>query len=413
MKIRYKIGFIFLSLILLNSCGDDFTLDAPEDVRLDVRIKGVTETDPATGAYIINAGELVNFEFVGDKVDNILFYSGEIGMEYRYRNRGLAENGDNLQPTILIKTALSDVDASVKSKFTFMVTDGLKEYNKEAVEQAQWDESAIPLRNNNVATAAVTQYYTPKKGLQSSNVKDDEYSKWYTNEFVTYAIKAKSNTATKMRLQLQQFDVKNTETRDYSYTLDGVPISVKKTKDHQIFKAFSLFDASYKVANDMTAACWAGYTPLTTIKEGESSPVPNSQWYIWNVAELGLKYGEGSGYPWVKTNQAGQDIKCVYNTDIFVPNKNIVLPDGTITDTPTDEMKAEPSESWLISRNHYTKQVSKDAVTSYVKTKVMSMVWAHKYVFTSKGAYTMTFVINNQNVDETKEIVKEIKVIVK
>ena len=77
MKIRYKIGFIFLSLILLNSCGDDFTLDAPEDVRLDVRIKGVTETDPATGAYIINAGELVNFEFVGDKVDNILFYSGE------------------------------------------------------------------------------------------------------------------------------------------------------------------------------------------------------------------------------------------------------------------------------------------------------------------------------------------------
>ena len=75
-------------------------------------------------------------------------------------------------------------------------------------------------------------------------------------------------------------------------------------------------------------------------------------------------------------------------------------------------MKKQPSESWLISRRHHTRQVTRDEVSSFIKIKSMSMVWNFSHTFLDKGMYTVTFVLNNQNRNETKENVIEFKIIV-
>ncbi|MDD4972241.1 MAG: DUF5017 domain-containing protein [Paludibacter sp.] len=422
MRKIIKYGLILLILftvIGLNACTDVYSgLETPEDINLTVSaVPDTTEIDSETGAYVVNLGSKVTFKFAGNRVDNILFYSGTIGNEYRYRARTLAENVANIKPTILIKTGLTVVpptNGEVKSSFTFGYTNELNEFTDQAVTNAVWKESAVALRGGNlVNNAAVTQYFYPNLGLDAATNKVDDWTDWYSNDYVVYRIKAKSNASDNYRLNLQQFDVKNTETRDYSFTYNGVEKTVTKTINYQIFKAFCLFGTTLAVANDMTAACWAQYVPLTTIKEGESTPVPNSQYYVWNLPELGLKYGEGSGYPWVTKNKYGYAISCAYAATTQVSVPAAVTDSGGNIIFPTATEKAEPSESWLISRKHYTRQVSPDSPTSFLKTKTVNMIREYRHQFTASGLYTVTFYMNNQNIDVTKEKVVEFKIMVR
>lgn len=395
------------------SCSDEYNVDPVSSVDLDVTVDNALRFDETNQAYVIRLNDPVSFSFHGDIVDNILFYSGEIGHEYRYRNRVYAGSECDLRPSILIRTGLTAPKAEKSARFRFLVSHDLEEYTDLAVSRATWlDVGDIDLRNGNKTTSDVTQYYYPTLGLQGESNLTDDCSEWMSHDYVVYGIRAKSNEAQYNRLKLRQFEVANVETRDYSFMLDGTEIIVKKSISHQIFKAMSPFDTSFKVTNDETPACWASYTPQMTVPEGTSQEVPNSQLYRWNVAEMGLKYGEGSGYPWVRTNAVGQDIRCTYDTEVWEPNKNIDLGNGTIGTTPTDAMKKQACESWLVSRRHHVRQVSRDEVSSYVKIKSMSMVWNFSHTFQNKGLYTVSFVLNNQNRNETQVKVVEFKIIV-
>lgn len=413
MKLLIHILLVSLTGISFCSCSDDYNVDDISVVNLEITVDNALRFDEGNQAYVTRLNDPVSFSFHGDIVDNILFYSGEIGHEYRYRNRAIAGPDAALKPTILIKTGLSSPKDEKGAQFRFLVSHNLGEYTEKAVAEAEWaDVGTTDLRKGNRTTGDVTQYYYPTLGLQDKNNLNDDYTDWMSHDCVVYGIKAKSNESQYNRLKLSQFEVKNTETRDYGFTLDGTEINVKKSKDHRIFKALSPFDASFKVTNDATATSWASYTPERTVPEGTSESVPNSRLYTWNVAQMGLKYGEGSGYPWVKTNAAGQDIKCTYDTEVWEPNKNINLGNGTVGNVPTDAMKKQPSESWLVSRRHYTHQVSQDEVSNFVKIKSMSMVWNFSHTFLDKGMYTVTFVLNNQNRNDTNEKVIEFKIIV-
>lgn len=399
--------------IVCCSCSDEYNVDPISAVNLDISVDNDLRFDEINQAYVTHLNDPVSFSFRGDLVDNILFYSGEIGHEYRYRDRVYADPQCDLKPTILIRTGLSSPQAEKSACFRFLVSHDLEEYSDRAVSQATWlDVGELDLRDGNRTSSDVTQYYYPTLGIQNESGLTDDYTEWLSGEYVVYGIQAKSNEAQYNRLKLRQFDVSNVETRDYSFTLDGTEVVVKKSLSHPIFEALSPFDSSFKVTNDETPACWASYTPSTTVPEGTSEVVPNSQLYRWNVAEMGLKYGEGSGYPWVRTNAVGQDIKCTYDTEVWEPNKNIDLGNGVLGTTPTEAMKKQPSESWLVSRRHHVRQVSRDEVSSYVKIKSMSMVWNFSHTFLDKGLYTVTFVLNNQNRNETEEKVVEFKIIV-
>lgn len=417
--------YFVLCLLSIFLCGcEDF--DEPNDLNFDISVSNINEIDPETGAYIVNTSDNIEFTFHGDVVDNILFYSGALGEECRYRNRWLANKDATIKPQVRIKTAaLSLKNLATTGKFEFLMAfddDIPKEYTDETVAATQWTH--YPLRSRSLTSgSAVTEYFDFNTGLVNANGNFD-YNNWFSHNEVVYGVRAKSNVASTNRLQLQEFYVSNTETRDYSYSYQGKVENIKKPKEYVIFKDCSILDQNLRISNTETAASWGMYTPTETIKEGESTPVPNSQYYAWNAPEFGLKYGELTGsFPWTDTNKFGQKIRSTYSMEIFIPTQNFRDKDGNLIldangkpiSAPTNEMMNEPCESWVISGKHNIHKVFPDSPSSYVKTKSQSMMssFTYSYAEIGKGLYTATFIINNQTHTTTKEIVKEFKFLVK
>ncbi|WP_298045394.1 hypothetical protein [uncultured Bacteroides sp.] len=411
--LRYGI-FIFLS-VLINSCEN---FDDPKDIHFDISINNILETDFETGAYVVNSSDDIEFLFHGDIVDNITFYSGAIGEEARYKNRWIADKEANIKPLVRLKTSAFNLkDLATTSKFELLIAydeDIPDEYTDKAIAETPWEH--FPLRTSNLTSGSgITEYFNFNDKLVTSNGTHD-YTNWFSHKEVVYGIRAKSNVASTNRLQLNEFYVSNTETRDYSYTYQGKNVKNTKTKEYVIFKDFSIIDQNLRISNSLTGANWGMYTPLETIKEGEESTQPNSQHYAWNCAEFGLKYGELTGsYPWTTTNKFGQDIRSAYSVEIFVPTKNIQDPNGNPLSEPTEEMMNEPYESWIVSSKHNIHKVMPDVPSSYIKVKSQGSTnsFIYSYSKIGKGLYTATFIINNQTHAGTKEIVKEFKFLVK
>ncbi len=398
--------------LLQTACSEKFNIDRPSPVNLSITLEDPLRYDGQTDTYIVRREQPVSFVFNGDRVDNILFYSGELGYEYRYRHREIADEDAVITPVISFSTALVNPDANVGTDFRLLTSHNLGGYTDEAVMSADWEEAGdTDIRDGDKTTAEITQYWSPVSGISDAAPSGEDYSGYLGREYVNYAIVARSDEAEYNRLRLSSFVVSNEEMRDYSYTLDGVEVDARRTRTSRIFNALSFYGDNFAVVNDPTAACFALYIPEETTVSGVSGPVPNSGIYAWNLAEMGLKYGEGSGYPWVKTNCLGQTIRCTYNTEVFEP-ADLPMPDGTVLATPSDAMKKQPAESWAISRRHHVRQVEQDEVSAYIKIKSMSMVWNFSYSFAEKGKYKATFAVNNQNRNEGYENVYEFNIIV-
>ena len=145
--------------IVCCSCSDEYNVDPISAVNLDISVDNDLRFDEINQAYVTHLNDPVSFTFRGDLVDNILFYSGEIGHEYRYRNRVYADPQCDLKPTILIRTGLSSPQAEKSACFRFLVSHDLEEYSDRAVSQATWlDVGELDLRDGNRTSADVTQY---------------------------------------------------------------------------------------------------------------------------------------------------------------------------------------------------------------------------------------------------------------
>ena len=79
------------ALLLHTACSEKFNIDRPSPVNLSVSLEDPMRYDEETDTYIVRKEQPVSFVFDGDRVDNILFYSGELGYEYRYRHREIAD----------------------------------------------------------------------------------------------------------------------------------------------------------------------------------------------------------------------------------------------------------------------------------------------------------------------------------
>ena len=396
----------------LTACSEKFNIDEPSHVNFSVRLEDPVRYDEATDTYIVRKDEPVSFSFEGGHVDNILFYSGELGYEYRYRHRTVADTDADITPKINFETSLVNPNSNVCTDFRLLSSNDLTEYTDDGVMSAEWKMAGkTDIRNGDKSTSVMSEYWSPVSGVQGTWPEDEDLEDWLSRDQVCYAISARSDEAEYNRLRLASFDVVNEERRDYSYVLDGVAVDAVKTRSNKIFSALSFYGDNYAVVNDATAACWALYIPEETTVTGVSGPVPNSGIYAWNAAEMGLDYGEGSGYPWVRTNCLGQAIRCTYAIEVVEP-VDLPLADGSVIETPSDAMKKQPAESWIITRNHHPRQVDKDEASAYIKIKSMSMVWNFSYNFAEKGKYLATFVVNNQNRNETFEKTVEFNIIV-
>lgn len=413
------------ALVLLSGCENFDEVANLDD--FDVIVSNIQEKDLETGAYIVKVNEDINFEFVGEKVDNITFYSGNIGEEFRYRNRALAEKEAEIKPQIKITSAalsITDFEKTASFEFKTLFDDKIpSEFTDESISAVK-DWNTYNLRSRKATTGnKATEYFNFKDGFEDKNNDDFDYTDWRSHNEVMYAIRSKSNKASTNRLQIQEFYVSNTETRDYSYKYNGTDIVKKKEKEYVIYKDCSNLDQNLKITNTETGANWAMYTPKTTIPVGSEEEVNNSWIYGWNLPEFGLKYGElTGGYPWVMTNKLGQDIRGTYPVEMYQPTKNIMDENGNVIfdvdgdpiSTPTEEMQNMPSESWMISGVHNIHKVTHDVPSAYVKNKVQSNVksFIYSYAKAGIGLYTATFHVSNQTHFETKEKVIEIKFMV-
>lgn len=418
-----KLIYIFSLAAVMCGCEN---FDEVENLdNFDVIVTNVTERDPATGAYIVKKNQDINFEFLGDRVDNIVFYSGNIGEEFRYRDRGLAEKEAVIAPMIKIKSyALSFQKDINRFEFKTLFDKKIpKELNDESIAAVQ-DWNTYDLRSSATTTGAdVTEYFNFTDGFETNINANADFSEWRSHDEVLYAIRSKSDLACKNRLQLKEFYVANKETRDYSYTYNDTEVPVKKTKEYVIYKDLSILDQNGKISSTATAVNWAMYTPKTTHLENSEEEVPNSWNYGWNMAEFGLKYGELTGsLPWVSTNKFGQKIRGFYPIEVAEPTQNIMDENGNLMvdidgepiSEPTEEMKNMPGDSWIISGVHNIHQVEHDVATSYVKTKVQNKVrdFIYAYAKVGKGLYTATFYASNHTHMETADKVIEIKIMV-
>lgn len=398
-----KYNIVVLAAVLLaGSCSKEFNIDAVKPVKPTVTISNAMRYDSSLDCYIIKKEEAVTFLLKGGRVDDILFYSGECGYEYRYRNRAYADTMDNISVEIFARTAVLDPQVASPCAFKLLCSPDLADYTASAMEKAAWHTLDDDLRDGQITTG----------DFNSVTVAEQVMPDYFKFQNVNYAVVSKSDVAQYNRLRLRQFDVVNTEIRDYSYDLDGLHVERKVSRNSVIIKGCTLFDDAYRANNDATAACWASYTPDVTLSEGLGEKVPCSMYYVWNVADFGLRYGEGSGFPIVKNNRAGQPIKCNYDLEIYEPTAPVTLPDGRILNTPSDPLKKQPVESWLVSRAHNPRQVAKDIVSNIIKNKAMGMVESFSYSYSQTGRYTAVFYLANQNMTGADTVVKEFNLIV-
>ena len=98
-KIIFFLAVLFTASIF-SSCTTNDEVSEPTDFNISVdSIPGYKVRKDLKGTAVdtilVHANDVVNFRFTGKSVvSQILFYSGEAGFEYRYKNRFVADTVD-------------------------------------------------------------------------------------------------------------------------------------------------------------------------------------------------------------------------------------------------------------------------------------------------------------------------------
>src|SRR5574344_2156439 len=106
---KTKIICVALTVLagMVTSCSEYDDVDDLSGFSID--LANAKEVDPVTGAYVFNLKDTIRFNIIDTRVDNINFYSGTLGEEYRYRNRWIADDSANITPQVKIKTAVNNL----------------------------------------------------------------------------------------------------------------------------------------------------------------------------------------------------------------------------------------------------------------------------------------------------------------
>ena len=371
-----------LSLLFFVGCTSNEVVVAPDDFTVTVAsIPGYSfrkdNTSAGVDTILIHQKDVVNFQFSKSVVvDQILFYSGEAGNEYRYRNRYLADTADykktfggSFKSTISIVTALNSFNATKSYNLSLQATDSISTYTKEGLNAAVWTVLKPALRTKLDGTNETATLDLPFDWLMKNQVQPAIVFKT-TNMAVNQPV---------LPFTTNVFTIQNIETRDYSVL--GY-VGTQQT-------------VTYKVIDNFDQAFWAQCNPDLT------DGVLNNQDYQFNVGELG-KTGR-SAIDSLNYNSTGRKITLTYPITLFPPinaAKAVLL------------AASVPSESWLLPRKYSPRQVFPDVPTTYVKTKSMNAVFGTSRTYSNLGVYKVAIVAMNTGVSDSKSVVREMVVIV-
>lgn len=382
-KYRLKNSFLAaLSLLFFVGCSSNEVVTAPDAFTVTAdSIPGSSfrkdKTSAGVDTVLIHKNDVVNFRFAKSVVvDQILFYSGEAGFEYRYRNRFLADTADykqnfagSFRSAISIITALKSQAPTQSISVSLQATDSITQYTKAGLKAAIWKVLNPNLRTKTDASNETATLNLPFDWLMKNQVQP--------------AIVLNSTNPAVNQLVLPAttgvFTIQNIETRDYSAL--GYP-GAKLTVTH-------------KVIDNFDQAFWAQCNPDST------AGVLNNQDYKFNAGDLG-QTGR-SAIDSLNYNSSGRKITLAYPITFFAP---------VTLDKAVDATASVPTESWLLMRKYSPRQVFPDVPTTYVKTKSMNTVIGTTRTYSNLGVYKVTFVAMNTGVSDSKSVVREMIIIV-
>jgi len=327
---------------------------------------------------IVNANDKLTFMFPNGCPDQIMFYSGEAGKEYRFANRGLysVNDGTVFESRLTLSTQSLNFDGPTAKEDSVFAISGLgKSTVAEFIKSTKLGFKQ--LRSGATSTATVKDQYVFTASSTPLNL--------FTGD-ISFAIRAKSANAAKNMLSLVASTdslLKNTEIRDYGYSHSSVTVDNKKTIIYPI------------ITSTYSTAAWSQYTPDSTIALGTTQKVANAINYTWATGEIGETYTPSLIDGTISPNKRGVPISTKYPLSISMG-----------TSSP-----GVPSESWLVSRVVNPCAVIPDAAIILKKVDQSSMKY-YQFIYKEKGVYKASFVGINVGTNGTAKVVREFVILV-
>jgi hypothetical protein len=389
MKNKINIFLLSIAALAISSCSDERALAiAPDSFKVEVSdyLKVITDT------FVVNMNEKVTFNFPDGCPDQIMFYSGESGFEYRFGNRTMYQLGDStvFESKVIVNTTINSFDATIAKDYSLVSISGLGKSSDAELKAATKTELMKLRATSSVATAVADNFSFTNISSPISLTAGD----------INLAIVAKSADATKNMLSISAagITVTNIETRNYGYVKNGVTVANKKNISYP------------QISNTLLSAAFGQYAPDSTIAPGQTSKVLNTSAYNWNMGEIGetryvltpVMIG-GTGYlaP-IPVNFDSVKLAIAYPISVTVPGyvaKRVAA--GTA-----------PSEAWLISRPVNPSALIPDPATVVKKVEQSSMQY-YQYIYKEKGLYKASFVGYNVGTNGAAKVVREFVILVK
>lgn len=336
---KYIICLCAYIAIIHIGCKKDAAVSTPDDFNAEL------------ASLSLKAGDTATFNLSG-AADMIVFYSGEAGRNYEYRNRTVSAGVPKLVFQSNMTQGLIPNDDSLR---VYVSTD-LKGYDSASVVTANWTD--ITNRNTKWPVA-----------LSSAFVVSDtiDLSDFNTADGINIAFRAtgkKYATAQQRRRQIQNVNLTNVQADGSAYTL---------------FSSFS--SVGWVQAN---------------IKNNPLPSMTGINFHAWNVGEAGVNASNSKLIIGGKAcNSNGIAIQTAY----------------PITFDPGSAVNADENDDWLITSKVNLKTVRPDAGIA-IKRPVDPTLKTYRYRFTKAGTYTVTFVAQNQRLDGYAEVVRKVQVVV-
>lgn len=384
MKNIFKKSIIISVIIAISftSCTDDRVLVASPDffqVNVTDYQKLLTDT------IVVNVNQDITFNFPKGCTDEILFFSGEPKKEYRFSNReGLYRQSDStlFESKLIINTTVSNFDAAIPKSYTLISISGL---GGASVNEFKASAKTVikNLRATSTSVAAFADTILINKTSTPLNIFSGDFN---------FAIQAQSANSTKNLLSVSGFSITNTETRDYSFSKNGLVVTNKQLISYPVIASFN--DAS-----------WAQYAPDSTIAPGTTTKVVNATGCSWNTGEIGVSYAPIVTGGTVSKNKNGQTLATAY-------------PISVVDTSKVNPAISLPSEAWIICKPvNLTNAVLSSTTFSdtpiTVKSLEKSSVKYYRSSYTTRGMYRATFVGLNIGTNGTARVIREFVIIVK
>lgn len=347
-----------------------------------------------TNGIVFHLSDTVIFSF-SSSVDQILFYSGEAGMNYANRNR-LYSDGIN---KILFQSAMGSGSLLNKDSLRLMITSNLKSYDSAGVMAANWQD--ITDRNTQWPTALTsywTTVYTPSDSIDITDFNAAD------SVNIAFKVLGKKDPQYAQRWwKIYGINILNIQNDGTVYSLNTGPYGNNNSSGAST--------PSYTGTSGIPILAYAGLFEVNI----KNNPPPVSMTDVtqnfnsWDVGTYGINYFNSPlVIGGVGCNYNGRQIRTTY----------------PITFNPGANINNDDNEDWLITEPVNLKQVNPDqgiiiknpldlAFTNFTYVIGTPGTYAtYKYNFSKPGIYNVVFVGENRNNNKLEQVVRQIQITV-